>query len=96
MLEFEWDAKKAALNLRKHDVAFEEARTVFRDPMAASDSDPDHSLAEDRYLTFGVSATGRMLAVAHTYRNGHIPATYISGISARLATRVERKLYEES
>jgi uncharacterized DUF497 family protein len=91
MLEFEWDAKKAALNLRKHDVAFEEARTVFRDPMAASDSDPDHSLAEDRYLTFGVSATGRMLAVAHTYRNGKIRI-----ISARLATRMERKLYEES
>lgn len=89
-MRFAWDAKKAAANLRKHGVSFEEAATVFRDTLSATGSDPDHSIGEHRFVTLGVSKQGRLLAVSHT-EEGEV----IRIISARLATRQERKIYEE-
>lgn len=82
--------EEAGANPRKHSVSFDEAATVFLDPLAASGPDPDHSVEEDRYITFGFSALGRLLAGCHTYRRGTIRI-----ISARRVTRGERKLYEE-
>lgn len=89
-MKFAWDVKKAESNLRKHGVSFDEAATVFLDLMAMSGHDPDLSIEEDRYITFGFSRLGRLLAVCHTYRPGTIRI-----ISARRVTRGERKLYEE-
>ena len=63
-MKIAWDPKKARLNLRKHKVSFEEAATAMSDPMAATGADPDHSIIEDRYITFGVSDRGRLLVVA--------------------------------
>jgi uncharacterized protein len=65
-MNFEWDPEKARSNLRKHKVSFEEASTALKDPMAATGFDPDHSVGEDRFITFGVSERGRLLVVAHT------------------------------
>lgn len=90
MLTFEWDAEKAASNVRKHGVSFDEAGSVFLDQFAVSGPDPDHSEGESRYITFGVSSLGRLLAVSHTYRPSAIRI-----ITARRVTRAERKLYEE-
>ena len=89
-MRFEWDPKEAEVNLRKHGISFDEAATVFLDPQAVSGLDPDHSVDEDRYITFGCSRLGRLLAVCHTYRPGTIRI-----INARRLTRGERKLYEE-
>ena len=89
-MKFEWDPKKADANLRKHGVSFDEAVSVFLDPLAASGPDPDHSIGEDRFVTFGQSRLGRLIAVHHTYRPGNIRI-----FSARRTTRGERKLYEE-
>jgi uncharacterized protein len=89
-MDFAWDGAKAARNLEKHGVSFHEAGTVFGDPFAITYYDPDHSDDEDRFLTFGHSSQGRLLAVSHTDRG---VSTRI--ISARLATRRERKSYEE-
>jgi uncharacterized protein len=61
-----WNAQKAAGNLRKHGVSFDEAATVFFDPLSATGEDPDHSLEERRFVTFGMSSSGRLLVVAHT------------------------------
>jgi uncharacterized DUF497 family protein len=89
-MKFEWDPPKAAANLRKHGVSFDEAASVFLDQLAVSGPDPDHSTGESRYITFGMSSLARLLAVSHTYRPGAIRM-----ISARRVTRSERKLYEE-
>jgi uncharacterized DUF497 family protein len=89
-VEFEWDPDKAARNAAKHGVSFQEAATVFGDPLAITYFDPDHSEDEDRFLTFGHSADGRLLVVSHTDRG---EKTRI--ISARAATRRERKQYEQ-
>jgi len=89
-MKFDWDARKAEANRRKHGVSFDEAATVFLDPQAVSGPDPDHSADEDRYITFGYSRLGRLLAVCHTYRPGAIRI-----INARRLTRGERKIYEE-
>ncbi len=89
-MDFEWDPKKAAINVKKHSVSFEEASTVFGDPLAFTFLDPDHSELEDRFITFGMSRTHRLLVVAHTNREAR---TRI--ISARLTTKHERKIYEE-
>ena len=89
-MRFEWDPQKAMKNLRKHGVSFDEAATVFQDDLSLTGVDPDHSLREERFVTFGVSSTGRMLVVSHTERGDHIRI-----ISARPVKRTERKLYEE-
>ena len=89
-MKFDWDPKKAEANLRKHGVSFDEAATTFLDPHAVSGPDPDHSIGEERYITFGYSQITRLLAVCHTYRPGAIRI-----INARRVTRSERKIYEE-
>lgn len=89
-MRFEWDENKAAQNLLKHDVSFEEAMTVFGDPLSDTFNDPDHSTDERRFIIIGISERGRMLIVAHT------DAEAIRIISARAATRGEREFYEES
>lgn len=89
-MHFEWDPVKAQENLRKHGVTFEEASSVFYDPLAVTGADPDHSEREERMVTFGVSSSGRLLAVAHTERSDAIRI-----ISARVATKHERHIYEE-
>lgn len=89
-MRIEWDPRKARSNLRKHKVSFEEASTALSDPMAATGADPDHSVTEDRFVTFGVSARGRLLVVAHNDEEETIRI-----ISARTASKGERELYEE-
>ena len=89
-MSFTWDTKKAAANHRKHGVSFEEASSALRDTLSATAHDPDHSEDEDRFVTFGISSQGRLLAVSHADRGNSIRI-----ISARLATNAERKIYEE-
>jgi len=89
-MEFEWDAEKAKRNAAKHGVEFREAATVFGDFLALTFYDPDHSRDEDRYVTFGHSINKRLLVVAHTDRGERIRI-----ISARPATRHEKKIYEQ-
>ncbi len=90
-MRFEWDDQKALSNLSKHGVAFEEASTAFRDPLSVTGGDPDHSLDEQRWITFGVSDAGRLLVVAHADRDDCIRI-----ISARLTTKAERRIYEKA
>lgn len=85
-----WDPRKRAVNRRKHRIDFDEAATVFVDPLATTFPDPDHSEDEERYVTIGLSARGRVLVVAHTDAGEEIRV-----ISARRATRHERRFYEE-
>jgi hypothetical protein len=85
-----WDPRKAAANLKKHKVSFEEASTVLADPLAITGADPDHSFDEARWITFGRSNRQLLLAVAHTDEDDGIRL-----ISARAAPRPERRLYEE-
>jgi len=87
---FEWDTKKAGLNLRKHGVGFDEAATVFGDPLALLMPDPDHSVQEMRYILLGTSNRRRLPVVAFAERP---PRTRL--ISSRRATRQERRKYEE-
>lgn len=89
-IDIEWDAAKAASNLRKHRVSFEEAASVFYDPLALTGADPDHSESEERLVTFGMSTARQLLVVSHTNREETIRI-----ISARSATRTERRIYEE-
>jgi uncharacterized protein len=89
-VRFEWNTLKAAGNLRKHGVSFDEAASVFFDPLSATGGDPDHSLEEMRFVTFGMSSSRRLLAVAHTEQDDAIRI-----ITAREATRAERAIYEE-
>lgn len=89
-MEFEWDTKKAEANKRKHGVSFHEAATVFGDPLAITFTDPDHSIDEERYLTFGLSRFDRLLVVSHASRGDRAKI-----ISVRLMTRQERRIYEE-
>jgi uncharacterized DUF497 family protein len=88
---FEWDPRKASSNVAKHGVSFEEAASVFIDPLAYTFSDPDHSVGEERQLTFGVSNVGRLLVVISTERGDALRI-----VSARRATRRERAIYEQS
>jgi uncharacterized DUF497 family protein len=89
-VKYEWDTPKAAANLRRHGVSFEEATTVFLDPLAGSYDDPDHSQTEARDITFGYSSAGRALVVSHCERGQRVRI-----ISARLMTRRERRQHEE-
>jgi uncharacterized protein len=89
-VKFEWDPTKAALNVRKHGVSFEEAATAFGDPLSITIDDPDHSEDELRFLLLGKGHSGRLLVVSHTDRGETVRI-----ISARLANRHERRTYEE-
>jgi uncharacterized DUF497 family protein len=89
-LDFEWDASKAETNARKHGVTFSEAATAFRDPLSVTVPDPRHSLREERWVLFGRSGQGQLLAVMHTERGPRIRI-----ISARLMTPHERREYAE-
>ncbi len=90
-MNFEWDEEKAASNLEKHGVSFEEATSVFSDPLYVDFVDPDHSDEEQRYLIIGMSETTRLLIVSYTERDGVVRI-----ISARELTAGERRVYEES
>jgi uncharacterized DUF497 family protein len=89
-LDFEWDERKAAANVRKHGVSFEEAKTVFHDERAKLIDDPEHSESEDRFVLLGLSSALRLVLVCHCHRgeNGSIRI-----ISARKATARESKFY---
>jgi uncharacterized DUF497 family protein len=89
-VRFEWNAQKAAANLRKHGVSFDEAASVFFNPLSVTGDDPDHSIDERRFVTFGMSSSGQLLVVAHTVHDETVRI-----ITARPATRAERGLYEE-
>lgn len=89
-MHFEWDPEKARANLAKHGVSFEEAMRAFLDPLSVTILDPDHSEGEDRFVLIGQSASGRFLVVVHADRGDAIRL-----ISARRATRRERRTYEQ-
>jgi uncharacterized DUF497 family protein len=89
-MTFEWNPFKAKSNLWKHRVSFEEAVTALLDPLSKTDFDPDHSIEEHRFITFGMSAWRRLLVVSYTEQ-----AETVRLISARVATRHEREIYEE-
>ena len=89
-LRFTWDPAKAAANLRKHGVSFIEASTAFADPFSITIPDPDHSVGEEYFVLLGRTDRDRIVAVAHVERRDLIRL-----VSARLATRRERKTYEE-
>ena len=88
-MQFDWDPDKAKGSLRKHRVSFDEAVTVFYDPLAATFDDPHHSVDEHRFITVGYSSRGRLFVVAHVDRGESVRI-----ISARLATVQERKRHE--
>jgi uncharacterized DUF497 family protein len=90
MVNFAWDPGKARQNRRKHRVSFQEAATVFGDPLAVTYSDPDHSVSEQRFITVGLSSAGKVLMVSHADRDESIRI-----ISARKVTQHEREHYEE-
>ena len=89
-MKFEWDPWKAKRNLAKHKVSFEEAATAMLDPLSKTVPDPDHSFVEHRFVTFGVSARRRLLVVSYTERGAAVRI-----ITARVATKREREIYEE-
>ena len=88
-MRFEWDRDKATANLKKHGVSFDEAVTVFFDPLSATFGDPDHSNAELRQIIIGISSLGRLVVVCHTERRGEVRI-----INARPATRREMRSHE--
>lgn len=90
-LQFEWDARKAATNLKKHGVTFDEAVSVFADPLARIFDDPDHSLDESREIIIGYSTKPRLLVVGFTERSGRVRLIHV-----RRATKLERKRHEEN
>ena len=89
-MQFEWKTEKAKANLKNHKISFDEAKTVFDDPLFVIFADPDHSFEENRFIIMGESNQNRLLVVSYTERP---PKTRL--ISAREATRPERKKYEE-
>ncbi|MGZ8435944.1 MAG: BrnT family toxin [Candidatus Binatia bacterium] len=88
-MQFEWDRKKAANNFRKHKVSFDEAVTVFYDPLSATFNDPEHSIGEERYISIGYSSTRRLLVVSYSERDDGIRI-----ISARRANTKEKTRHE--
>ena len=90
-LQFEWDPEKAKANLKKHNIGFEEASTIFEDPQFISFLDEEHSAEEERQITIGLSNKTRLLMAAHTQRKQHIRI-----VSARKATKNEEKFYNEA
>ncbi len=92
LMRFDWDPQKASLNIKKHGISFEEAKTVFYDERAVLFDDPDHSQSEDRFLILGISQNLRLLIVSHCLRE---KGDVIRIISARKAKKSEEKQYEE-
>ncbi|MCT7981501.1 BrnT family toxin [Laspinema olomoucense] len=90
-LRFEWHEEKAQNNLKKHGISFEEAKTVFNDPLSITIADTQHSDNEERYIDIGRSSQGQLLVVVYTERQANIRI-----ISCRQATKTERKIYEQS
>jgi len=88
-MRFEWDLEKARRNLSKHGLSFQEAATAFGDPLSLTIYDPDRSVDEDRFVLVGQTEAGRLIVVAHTDRAGRVRI-----ISARVATKRERRTYE--
>jgi len=88
-VQFEWDRKEAANNFRKHKVSFDEAATVFHDPLSATFDDPGHSIGEEPYITVGYSSTGQLLVLSYAERAGGIRI-----ISARRANTKEKRSHE--
>jgi hypothetical protein len=95
-LIFEWDENKARMNVQKHNVRFDEARTLFNDPRLLTYPDEYHSEAEDRYISIGQSARNRVLLAVHTEREEAEDTLIVRIISCRKATASERQAYEES
>lgn len=93
--DFEWDPRKAKQNIEKHGVSFEHAATVFADPHALSVFDVDHSGSEERWVTLGISSTGALIVVHHTYVEESRDTVLIRVISSRKATRHEYEQYGE-
>lgn len=91
--DFEWNPQKAQLNKKKHGVTFDEAATIFLDPMAITIYDPDHSGDEDRWVTLGISKNARLLIVCHTFREKSPEAATIRIFSSRKATKREHQGY---
>jgi len=91
-VEFEWDNKKASENIKNHRISFQEASTVFGDPLAITFDDPDHSIGEYRQLTLGNTRAGKYVIVSHIETSFN--ATRI--ISARFMTKHERRIYENA
>lgn len=89
-LRFEWDHRKALINKKKHGLAFEEASTVFGDPLSLTIPDPAHSVGEDRFITIGTSAKNRLIVIVYTE---HYDIVRI--VSARKATKTEKRQYEQ-
>ncbi|MDW8326212.1 MAG: BrnT family toxin [Anaerolineales bacterium] len=94
-LVFEWDAKKAKVNLKKHRISFEEAKTIFNDPLLVTFPDEEHSEAEERFISIGISASNRVLLAIHTEHEEAKDSLVIRIISCRRATASERRVYEE-
>lgn len=94
-LIFEWDKKEAMVNQQKHKISFEEAKTLFNDPLLLTFSDEYHSVNEERYISIGISAHGRILLIIHTEQKDSDDILIIRIISCRKATKFERQVYEE-
>ena len=93
---FEWDPQKAKTNISKHKISFSEATSVFKDPMAISIFDEDHSKDEERWITLGISSTGNIIIVNHTFVEQDKNSIKIRIFSSRKATKNERSQYEEN
>lgn len=93
--DFEWDTRKAKSNFHKHQISFERAATIFRDPNLLSIPDEDHSEAEERWITMGLDESGILLVISHTFKEFNDSICKIRIISARKATTTEEKQYEE-
>ncbi len=93
--DFDWDPRKAKANARKHQVSFERASTIFRDPHLLSIPDEEHSESEERWITIGSDDSGILLVLVHTFETVLAPSARIRIISARKATKKETKHYEE-
>jgi uncharacterized protein len=94
-IDFDWDSAKAASNLAKHRVTFQEAVTVFIDPFARTIVDPDHGADEERWVTMGEGSTGNLLVVVHTWREMNPFRTAVRIISARRPTKREARQYRD-
>lgn len=95
-IEFDWDPATAAANIIKHDVSFEDAMSIFLDPLALSQPDDEHGAAEERWITIGLSRDTKLLLVVHTHMALDTDTSYIRIISARKSTKRERRQYEQA